>query len=133
MLALQHFHYLPYHPSMIRYDLDKLGWYEFEELIQTLLKASLGPGIEAWGGRRDNGRDAYYSGPLKYPSGTQEEGPFLFQCKFVEGANAAGANPQPLVLKAVRAECNEIRERDWPPPHFLYSPDERCTVSCHAG
>lgn len=108
---------------MIRYDLDKLGWYEFEELVQTLLKASLGLGIEAWGGRRDNGRDAYYPGSLRYPADTLEDGPFLFQCKFVEGANAAGAgaNSQALVLKAVRAECREIEEREWSEPPTFYT------------
>ena len=27
---------------MLRYDLDKLGWYEFEQLCQTLLKHKIG-------------------------------------------------------------------------------------------
>jgi hypothetical protein len=106
---------------MLRYDLDKLGWYEFEGLIQSLLKAQLGLGIEAWGGSKDQGRDAYFPYSLLYPGKRMRKGPFLFQCKFVDGANAAGARPQPLVLDAVRAECAEIMKRSWPTPPTVYT------------
>jgi hypothetical protein len=77
---------------MSRYRLDDLGCFQFEELIQALLKAVWGLAIESWGTRGDYGRDAYYSGLLRFPDGDQEcKGPFLFQVKFVECANAAGA------------------------------------------
>jgi hypothetical protein len=99
---------------VLRYDLDKLAWWDFEALIQTLLKERLGSGIEAWGGsKRDLGRDAYYPGSLKFPTDAVTEGPFLFQCKFVEGANAAGADPTPALVGAVRAECRRIAKRNW--------------------
>lgn len=97
---------------MLRYDLDKLGWYEFEHLCQTLLKHKLGIGIEAWGGTKDWGRDAYYEGQLTYPTTQQEEeGPFLFQCKFISGANSAGADYENLILTAVNAECKSIEKK----------------------
>jgi hypothetical protein len=32
---------------MIRYKLDDLGWYQFEALMQSLLKAELGLGVES--------------------------------------------------------------------------------------
>lgn len=54
----------------LRYDLDSLGWLEFEHLVQALLKDRLGMGIEAWGGTGDWGRDAYFVGKLKYPGRT---------------------------------------------------------------
>lgn len=97
---------------MLRYDLDKLGWYEFEGLIQTLLKERLGLGVEAWGGSQsDLGRDAYYRESLTFPSNTLTKGPFIFQSKFVEGANAAGAQPFRALVNAVRAECKRISHR----------------------
>ena len=54
--------------KMLAYHLDELGWFEFEQLVQTLLKVRLGLGVEAWGGRGDWGRDVYFEGELKYPA-----------------------------------------------------------------
>jgi hypothetical protein len=96
---------------MLRYDLDKLGWYEFEHLCQTLLKHKLGLGVEAWGGTNDWGRDAYYPEALKYPTEETQGGPFLFQCKFVNGANSAEAKVEKPVLNAIRQECDAIKRR----------------------
>ncbi|MEK6408375.1 MAG: hypothetical protein AABN34_15720 [Acidobacteriota bacterium] len=107
---------------MLRYDLDKLAWWDFESLIQTLLKERLGIGIEAWGGNKsDLGRDAYYPGSLSFPTDAPTEGPFLFQCKFVEGANAAGADPTPALVRAMRAECSRIAERNWEENPTVYA------------
>jgi len=49
---------------MLRYKLDDLGWFQFEWLIQSLLKAELGIGIESWGRHSDRGRDAWCDGQL---------------------------------------------------------------------
>ena len=95
----------------VRYRLDELGWFQFESLVQSLLKAELGLGIESWGGPGDQGRDAYFDGALTYPAQREQNGPFLFQVKFVQAANAAGARPGRGLLKAVRAECRRIRTR----------------------
>lgn len=65
-----------------RYRLDDLGWYQFEQLIQSALKADLGIGVESWGERRDQGRDAYCEDALNFPSKhLSEAGPFIFQAK----------------------------------------------------
>lgn len=96
---------------MLRYTLDALGWYEFEGLAQALLKTRLGVGVEAWGGSGDWGRDAYCDQPLLYPTNQRTDGPFVFQCKFVDGANAAGANADGALLKAVKKECSLIKMR----------------------
>jgi hypothetical protein len=95
---------------MLEYKLDDLGWERFEQLVQALLKARLGLGIEAWGGPGDWGRDAYFHGNLNYPTSEPREGGFVFQCKFVEAANAAGAKPEQAILSAVRKECGRIKE-----------------------
>ena len=96
---------------MLRYNLDVLGWDGFENLVQRLLKAHLGLGVECWGGSGDWGRDAYCEASLAYPAKEMSAGPFVFQCKFVDAANAAGAKPEPLVLAAVQKECELITKR----------------------
>jgi hypothetical protein len=97
---------------MIKYHLDDLGWYQFETLIQSLLKAELSMAIEAWGGHSDWGRDAYTSTELPFPDRTKNSaGPFVFQAKFVEGANAKGAKPGKALLTAVEEEARRIHFR----------------------
>jgi len=111
---------------MIEYKLDDLGWEGFEQLIQSLLKAKLGLGIEAWGGAGDWGRDAYFHGKLIYPTHVPLQGGFVFQSKFVEGANAAGSKPESAIVNAVRKECLRIRDnlssgRRWAEPPICYA------------
>lgn len=97
---------------MIRYRLDDLGWFQFEWLCQSLLKATLGLAIEAWGGHSDLGRDAHCAAALiLQKGGTQTPGPFVFQVKFVEEANAAGAKPFENLRRAVASEMARVRER----------------------
>jgi len=109
---------------MLQYKLDDLEWSGFEQLIQTLLKVRLGLGVEAWGGHGDWGRDAYFEGALKYPTKSKTGGPFVFQCKFVEGANAAGAKPENAILAALRKESNRIRRNLTPGGRWAKRP--RC-------
>jgi len=66
----------------MKYNLYKLGAFQFEEIIKTLLKAELGIGMESWGGHKDYGIDVYFKGELKYPSNIKNKGIFIFQVKF---------------------------------------------------
>lgn len=94
------------------YRFDELGWHQFERLIQALLKAELGLGVEAWGGHSDLGRDAYCKQSLCYPDrSTLSAGPFLFQAKFVLNSTAAGADPKPALQQAVNSEAKRIQSR----------------------
>lgn len=96
----------------MNYHIDDLGWHGFERLMQSLLKAVIGPGITNWSGYSDRGKDAYCPADLHFPErGTLSPGPFVFQVKFVAGANAAGARSFDALEKAVRAEVREIRQR----------------------
>lgn len=97
---------------MIRYSLDQLGWYQFEWLCQSILKSKLGLAVESWGGRSDWGRDAYCSNPINFTSGIPTIGPHIFQCKFIENANASGAKIAAPILKSVRTEIKNIKERE---------------------
>ena len=96
----------------IRYKLDDLGWFQFEWLVQSLLKANVALGIESWGGTHgDHGRDAYFDGPLAFPTNESQDGAFLFQAKFIASANASGAKPQQTVIQALRKEVSRIKRR----------------------
>jgi len=96
----------------VRYRLDDLGWFDFEALVQSLLKAHLGLRLEAWGGHSDLGRDAFSRGPLRFPRpDVEQEGPYIFQVKFVQGANAAGARPAKALLDAVTGEIERRSKR----------------------
>ena len=45
-------------PIGLQYRIAEIGWYNFEKLIQTLLKTIIGPGVTSFGGSKDGGRDA---------------------------------------------------------------------------
>jgi hypothetical protein len=111
--------------GLLRYHLDDLGAYQFEWLMQVLLKAHVSFGVESWGGSHDGGKDAYFAGALPFPSKEMNPGPFIFQAKFVQQANAAGAKTEDAVLKAVRSERTRIEERQeeghWVSPrHYAF-------------
>jgi len=108
----------------MRYKLDDLGTFQFEQLAQSLLKAQVGLSIESWGRRSDFGRDAYTPNSLRFPDKNYETaGPFVFQVKFVEGANAAGARPRAALLGSVSKEISRIKNRqiapNWTEPSYF--------------
>jgi len=93
---------------VLRYRLDDLGWFQFECMVQSLLKQNFGLGIESWSGRGDHGRDAFFKNALEFPRrGELRKGPFIFQVKFVEEANAAGAKPRPRIISSVQSEIKK--------------------------
>src|SRR5712664_1946885 len=96
----------------ISYQLDILGALQFESLLQALLIAELGLGVEAWGGSADHGRDAYCESELNFPNRrVTNAGPFLFQVKFVSGANATGAKFDKNLSAAITKEAELIQSR----------------------
>jgi hypothetical protein len=110
---------------MVRYRLDDLGAFQFEWLVQSLLKIIVGPGLESWGGRADHGIDVFSEGPLYFPNkAVSAPGPFIFQVKFVQNANAAGADPNSALKNALQHEKSRIRARtkkpSWKQPrHYI--------------
>lgn len=98
--------------SVGEYNLDALGWYQFERMCQALLRAVHGAALEAWGGNRDLGRDAYSTQALRFPDPkVATNGPFLFQAKFVRDAAVGRQVTSSRLVDAVRAECTRIKER----------------------
>jgi hypothetical protein len=106
---------------MADYNLDALGWFQFERLCQSLLKSKCGLAVEAWGRNGDHGRDAYAEGALRFPAQELTDGPFVFQVKFVSGANAVGSDPVPRLRDGLRKELARIEKREesgqWSAPH----------------
>jgi hypothetical protein len=97
---------------MAEYNLDALGWFQFERLCQSLLKSRCGLAVEAWGHSGDQGRDAYSEEALRFPARELNNGPFIFQVKFVRAANAPGGEPMPRLLDGVRKELARIGKRE---------------------
>lgn len=67
----------------LRYNLHLLGWMQFEQLSQALMKAVFDPRIQSTSGAGDQGRDAMFSGTLRTPTGESLHGYFVFQIKFL--------------------------------------------------
>ena len=107
---------------MLRYHLDDLGWFQFEWLIQSLLKAECGLLVESWGGSGDYGRDSYSKGKLALLKNSTTNGPFVFQTKFVQNANSSNANSETSIIAAIEREIERIKHRielkQWSKPNY---------------
>ncbi len=68
---------------MSNYNLERLGWFNFEKLVSTLLRQVIGSGLSSFSGSTDQGRDATFSGEANFPSNDVSlEGEWIFQVKF---------------------------------------------------
>jgi hypothetical protein len=69
----------------LKYRISNIGWYNFELLVQTLLKVVIGPGVTSFGGSKDQGRDAAFAGSAAFPTGDcQWTGNWIFQVKYID-------------------------------------------------
>lgn len=65
------------------YDLSRLSWRSFEQLIQALAVEILGPGTVIFGDGPDGGREAAYTGKVSFPSDAENwDGYIVVQAKF---------------------------------------------------
>jgi hypothetical protein len=80
-----------------KYNFELLGWFNFEQLVRTLLRQVIGNGISTFSGSVDQGRDATFRGESTfYPSATERwRGTWIFQVKHraysTRGASAVRA------------------------------------------
>ena len=96
----------------LKYSIGAIGWYNFERLVQTLLKAVIGPGVTSFGGTKDGGRDATYDGAAPFPSEhTQWDGYWVFQAKHVDLETQGAKGARDALLKAFEKECKTILAR----------------------
>ena len=54
---------------MGHYDLNRMGWQQFEHMVQALARKELGNGVRSFGSGRDGQRDATFDGPVSFPVG----------------------------------------------------------------
>jgi len=66
-----------------KYNLEQLGWFNFEQLVRTLLRQVIGNGISTFSGSVDQGRDATFRGEASsFPSDADRwKGSWIFQVK----------------------------------------------------
>jgi hypothetical protein len=71
---------------MVHYDLDRMGWQQFEHMVQALALAELGNGVRSFGSGRDGGREATFRGKVEFPrgGGEQWDGYGVIQAKHIE-------------------------------------------------
>jgi hypothetical protein len=55
--------------DMVDYDLDRMGWQQFEQMVQSLALAELGNGVRSFGSGTDGGREATFRGKVSFPQG----------------------------------------------------------------
>lgn len=106
----------------LKYRLNILGWYNFESLVQVLLKAIIGNGVSSFGGTKDGGRDASFKGTAQYPSAdTMWSGKWIFQVKSSELETASGDKEGKRLGAAFKVEITkkgQIRT-EWPDNYVL--------------
>ncbi len=96
-----------------KYNLEQLGWFNFEQLVCTLLRQIVGNGMSTFSGSVDGGRDATFIGKAtSYPSETDcWNGEWIFQVKHrtysTRGASAVRAE----LKKVLPAEITRIIEK----------------------
>lgn len=71
---------------MGHYDLNRMGWQQFEHMVQALAKLELGNGVRPFGSGQDGQRDATFEGRVTFPVGAaaQWDGYGVIQMKHNE-------------------------------------------------
>lgn len=99
----------------MRYDLNRLGAQEFEEMSQALAIAVLGGAVSVFGAGPDGGREATFEGLMRYPQPEPASGPWngygVLQAKFRRIAGQTGPDPE-WFLGEVRKELNSWIKED---------------------
>lgn len=103
-----------------KYRLNSLGWYNFERLIQSLLKAAIGVGVVSFGGTCDKGRDATFRGSANYPSETTKwSGYWIFQVKFIDYEEFPSDRAQSRLRNELCDEIKKIIKRKHKPDNYI--------------
>lgn len=95
----------------LKYRISSMGWHNFEFLVQTLLKSVIGPGVSSFGGSKDGGRDAEFTGAAAFPSDeTQWDGRWVFQVKYIDFEEQGAANARSTLRTTLRHELKNVLE-----------------------
>nr|WP_250255130.1 hypothetical protein [Chryseobacterium sp. Marseille-Q3244] len=67
---------------MIKYELHRLGWHDFQQLCLTIAREILGQTVSNFLDTNDAGMDGAFSGTWKQKDNEDLKGNFIIQCKF---------------------------------------------------
>lgn len=97
---------------MGKYSLEKLGWFNFEQLIGCLLRDIIGPGLSVFSGSYDEGRDATFSGGARFPSyENTTEGEWIFQVKHRHWGTRGVAHVRSELIGTLGKELEKVCEK----------------------
>jgi Novel STAND NTPase 3 len=96
-----------------KYNLEHLGWYNFEQLARTLMRAVIGNGLSTFGGSVDQGRDATFSGRANsFPSAVDPwTGEWIFQVKHRMYSTRGAATVRDELKRILPDEVTRILQR----------------------
>src|SRR3984885_11259941 len=96
----------------LQYRISEIGWYNFERLAQTLLKSIIGPGVTSFGGSKDGGRDAAYTGSALFPTAHENwSGHWVFQVKYIDLQDNSADVARARLKSTLGAEMSAILAR----------------------
>ncbi|MCP4576761.1 MAG: hypothetical protein GY846_10810, partial [Deltaproteobacteria bacterium] len=95
---------------MSHYNLEKLGWFNFESLIRCLSREIIGSGLSAFSGSRDQGRDATFNGrSSRFPSDNELwDGIWIIQVKHREYSSRGAKSVRKELKKTISDEIEKI-------------------------
>jgi hypothetical protein len=96
-----------------KYNLEQLGWFNFEQLVRTLLREIIGNGLSTFSGSVDKGRDAAFNGESTcYPSGTDRwRGAWIFQVKHRMYSSQGADYVRAELKRTLYKEINKIIDK----------------------
>lgn len=94
----------------MKYNLENLHWQEFERVVSFYLKKKIGEGLSIFGGDKDQGRDATFSGIAnEYPSKSGPySGEWIFQVKHRTTRNKSLVDVEKELLRSLNFELQKI-------------------------
>ena len=93
-----------------KYNLEQLGWFNFEQLVRTLLRQIVGNGLSTFSGSVDQGRDAAFSGEAtSFPSEAERwNGQWIFQIKHRTYSTRGADTVRNELKRTLPAEVTDI-------------------------
>jgi hypothetical protein len=93
-----------------KYNLEQLGWFNFEQLVRTLLRHLVGNGLSTFSGSVDKGRDATFSGKAtSFPSESDRwSGEWIFQVKHRAYSTRGAGAVRTELKRTLSAEVSRI-------------------------
>ena len=116
-------------PLSLKYRISSLGWYNFELLVQTLLKAVIGPGVTSFGGSKDQGRDAEFIGNARFPTPEHQwGGRWVFQVKYIDFEEQGADDARSSLKSKFAKELRLVLSRHEPVNNYILVTDVPLTA-----